>query len=468
MATTAIWDVTDRLDRVIDYAANPEKTGNIDFSHPDFRGLRDVLEYTQQDKKTEKQFFISGINCDTTIACKQMSQTKVQYQKTDGILAFHGYQAFAPGEATPEIAHTIGVKLAQALWGDRFEVVVSTHLDKQHLHNHFVLNSVSFVDGKRYYDNNETYARMRKESDRLCREYALSVIDLPQHGKSKHYAEWKAEQDGKPTWRGLIRADMDNAIRASMTFTQFLSELRKMGYEVKTGVKHLAVRPPGKERFIRLRSIGDEYTEENIKQRILQSRAPPKRRETLSEPKPKRVRGFVRGSIRSTRKITGLQALYLHYLYKMGILPRSRASPKRAHFLLREDLRHLDEIIAQTKLLCAHRIVNTEQLSLYQTSLEARIITLSDTRKTEYNRIRHCGNANQIDIHKQRIAELSGQIKALRKEVSLCTGILARTDAMRNTLEQVKQEEKKKRKEELAHEQQRSGRSGRQHDPKGH
>lgn len=223
MATTAIWDVTDRLDRVIDYATNPDKTENNDYSNRVFQGLQQVLEYTAKDVKTEKQFYVTGINCDPTTASKQMSLTKLQFQKTDGILAFHGYQSFAPGEATPESAHAIGVKLAQELWGDRFEVVVSTHLDKHHLHNHFVLNSVSFMDGKRYYDNKATYALMRQASDRLCKEYSLSVIQNPQKGKPKHYAEWEAERESKPTWRGLIREDMDKAISTSMTFTQFIA-----------------------------------------------------------------------------------------------------------------------------------------------------------------------------------------------------------------------------------------------------
>ena len=135
--------------------------------------------------------------------------------------------------------------------------------------------------------------------------------------------------------------------------------------------------------------------------------------------------------------------------------------------MLREDLRHLDEIVTQTKLLCIHRIVNQEQLSFYQVGLESQIKVLSDARKTEYNRIRRCSDTGQIDAHKHRIAELSGQIKALRKEVSLCAGILSRTDAMRSTLAQVKQEEMQ-RKEEQAHEQQRSRRSGRQHDTQRH
>ena len=266
MATTAIWDVTDRLDRVIDYTTNPDKTENLDFNSSDFRGLQEVLKYTVQDAKTEKQFYVTGINCYPETACKQMSKTKLQFQKTDGILAFHGYQSFAPGEATPETAHAIGVKMAQELWGDRFEVVVSTHLDKNHLHNHFVLNSVSFKDGKRYYDNKTTYSLMRQTSDRLCREYSLSVIENPQRGKSRHYAEWKAEQESKPTWRGLIREDVDKAIDISMTFTQFIANLHKQGYEVKTGVKYMAVRPQGKERFVRLKTLGDDYTEEVIKE----------------------------------------------------------------------------------------------------------------------------------------------------------------------------------------------------------
>lgn len=458
MATTAIWDVTDRLDRVIDYATNPDKTENNDFPNPAFHGLQQVLEYTAQDAKTEKQFYVTGINCDPATACKQMSGTKLQFQKTDGILAFHGYQSFAPGEANPETAHAIGVKMAQELWGDRFEVVVSTHLDKHHLHNHFVLNSVSFMDGKRYYDNKDTYALMRQSSDRLCREYSLSVIENPQKGKSKHHAEWKAEQEGKPTWRGLIREDVDKAISVSMTFTQFIATLRKQGYEVKTGVKHMAVRPPGKERFVRLKTLGDDYAEEAIKQRILQNQAP-KRSQAL--PEPKRKRYFIRGgtNLKTTRKLTGLQALYFHYLYKMGILPKQRASNKRTHFLLREDILHMEELTAQTRLLCTHRIENKEQLFTYQHGLEQEMSTLFDARKSLYHRLRRCKDDTQNAEFKVQIAGLSKRIAQLRREVKLCSGILSRSEEMKRKLLQAQQEEIHHGKEENNYEQ-RSRRSG--------
>jgi hypothetical protein len=337
-------------------------------------------------------------------------------------------------------------------------------LDKHHLHNHFVLNSVSFRDGKRYYDNKATYALMRETSDRICKEYSLSVIENPQRGKSKHYAEWKAEQEGKPTWRGLIREDVDKAIAASMTFTQFISNLRKQGYEVKTGVKYMAVRPQGKERFVRLKTIGDDYTEEAIKQRIL-SNCAPKRQQII--PEPKRKRYTIRGSmnLKNKRKLTGLQALYFHYLYKMGILPKQRVSNKRTHFLLREDLRHMEELTAQIKLLCIHHIVNKEQLLTYKSGLEKEISALSDTRKSLYNRIRRCKDDMQNAEYKEQIAGLSKRLSLLRKEVKLCTGILSRSDEMKHKLLQVKQEEIHQGKEEKAYEQRsRRGGSNRQHE----
>ncbi|MEI6101867.1 MAG: relaxase/mobilization nuclease domain-containing protein, partial [Eubacteriales bacterium] len=433
------------------------------FAH--FDGLRDVLDYTQKDFKTEQQFYVTGVNCDPAIAYEQMKNTKQRFQKTNGILAYHAYQAFAPGEATPESAHEIGVKLAQKLWGGRFEVVVTTHVDKHYLHNHFVLNSVSFMDGKRYYDNNATYTLMRQVSDSICREYSLSVIENPQRGKSRQYAEWKAEQEGKPTWRGLIREDLDKAIASSMTFTQFMAELKKQGYEVKTGVKYMAVRPSGKERFVRLKTLGAEYGEEEIKQRILRNRSA-KHPEAIPEPKWRQ--GYVKGSMKAAKRVTGLQALYIHYLFKMGILSRKRASPKRTHFLLREDIRHLDEIIAQTRLLCTNQIENGGQLAAYRFGRELALAVLFEERKSVYNRIRSCRGEGQKEEYRRQISGLSKQIDVLQREVKLCAGILSRSGMMEEKMRRVKQKETEKREEEKTYEQRRrSGGPDRQHEPQG-
>jgi hypothetical protein len=465
VATTAIWKVTDRLDRVLNYATNPQKTESRDFDSPDFQGLRDVLGYTTQDLKTEKQLYVTGIRCDPVTACEQMERTKFRFQKTDGILAFHGYQAFYPGETTPEVAHEIGVRLAKKLWGDSFEVVVSTHLDKHHLHNHFVVNSVSFMDGKRFYDNLTTYAEMRRASDTLCKEYALSVIENPQKGKSKHYAEWKAEHEGKPTWRSIVRADMDAAISMSTTITQFRTILRKQGYEVKTCVKYMAVRPPGKERFIRLWRLGDNYTENAINERILNQQTP-KRAPPLPEPERKQYR--MKGSLKKAKKVTGLQALYLSYLYKMGVLPKHHASVKRTHFILREDLRYLDQIIAETKLLCVRKISDKGQLLSFQSDVQQKIKSFADSRTSLYNRLRHCTDQTRRAVIKEEISSASNEITGLRKEARLCDGILTRSEPMRQKLAEVNRMEMEQQKEEQQHEQQRSGRSGREHEPQRH
>ncbi|WP_251392667.1 relaxase/mobilization nuclease domain-containing protein [Mediterraneibacter agrestimuris] len=198
-----------------------------------------------------------------------MMAVKKRYGKDEGIMAFHRYQSFAPGECTPAMAHEIGVRLAEALWGDRFQVLVATHLDKEnHLHNHFVVNSVSFLDGKRYHRTKQDYCRMRKESDRLCKEYALSVIEQPSEGKSQHYGEWRANQEQKPTYRGMVRADVDEAIRRARTEDQFFHFLREKGYDIKFG-QDITLRPAGRDRGLKLaRNFGEAYTMEAIRRRF--------------------------------------------------------------------------------------------------------------------------------------------------------------------------------------------------------
>ena len=223
MATTAIWKVKGSLGRVVDYAANPDKT--TIFTTEDLQGLRDVMDY-----KTEEQWYVSGINCIPAIARDEMQIVKRQFGKESGIVAFHGYQSFAPGEVTPEQAHEIGLELAKRLWGEKFQVVVATHLDREHIHNHFVLNSVSFVDGKKFNDCKATYALMRRASDELCREHGLSVIEAPEQGRTMSHDTWEAEQKGKPTWYGQIRRDVDAANTQTFLFEHYTAKNRKQGY----------------------------------------------------------------------------------------------------------------------------------------------------------------------------------------------------------------------------------------------
>mgnify|MGYP000084094594 FL=1 len=212
MAVCEIWDVRGRLDHPIDYAENPEKTTNPNYSETDLQALVDVMEYATNQDKTEQRFFVTGVNCDPASAREEMMIAKAQWNDESEIICYHGFQSFKSGEVTPKQAHEIGVRLAQRMWGDRFQVIVATHLNTDCLHNHFVVNSVSFMDGKHYHDNKANLRLLRQRSDELCREYALSVIEHPS-GRKKPYALYQAEKNGMPTRDNVARQAVDEAIK---------------------------------------------------------------------------------------------------------------------------------------------------------------------------------------------------------------------------------------------------------------
>ena len=286
-------------------------------------------------------------------------------------------------------------------------------------------------------------------------EYNLSVIQRPQAGKSKHYGEWRAEQEQRPTWRGLIRSEIDELIRQSVTEKQFYYLLRQKGYEVKFG-KDISVRPPGKERFVRLtRNFGEAYTAEAIRQRILQQPLPQPERQMTDKPRPKTYR--VQGSRQAARKITGFRALYFYYCYKLGIFPKGRPQNRaRLHFLLREDLLKLNNISQEVRLLARHQIDTAEQLALYKKEQEVNIRELSAKRRVLQNALRTKAvrdSPKQADAHRAQIRELSERLKALRREVHLCDDIAERSGVMVEKLKAVREDAQKQRqKEEQQHE----------------
>ena len=174
MAVTSIWPVKSRLDHVINYARNPAKTRERSLVvQASLHAIDNVIEYAADTIKTEERAYVSCLNCREDDAAAQMMETKRYWGKPDGRLCFHGYQSFAEGEVTAETAHAIGVELAEELWGERFEVVIATHCNTGHYHNHFVINSVSWADGYKFNNSKSDYAEMRKISDRLCREHAI-------------------------------------------------------------------------------------------------------------------------------------------------------------------------------------------------------------------------------------------------------------------------------------------------------
>ena len=458
MAVTSLWPIKGRVDRVINYARNPEKTTEASYEElASLHAIDDVVEYAADDMKTERRSYVSCLNCEEETAAHQFIETKKLWQsisgrdKLGGRACYHGYQSFKEGEVTAEIAHEIGVKLAQELWGDRLEVVVATHCNTGHYHNHFVINSVSFRDGIKFHNTPADYARMREVSDRLCREYAISVIENP-GGRAKSYGEWQAEQNGKPTHRGTIRADIDRAILASTTERDFIRVMGEMGYQLKTRgkggkpLKYPALKPPDAGGYFRFHKLGEDYTLDKIRERILhnlQKQVPFP--EVVHRP-PRRYR--VRGQPR--KKVTGLRALYFRYCYELHIIVKRPASVKRVSFLLREDIAKLDRLDAETRFLGKRHISTIGELTACREQSSAEIDALTAQRqelRKEARRLTRQGDTIAADEMKQKISAVSSRLKALRKEVVLCDGIAQRSGQVKENLERLIAQKETERKE---------------------
>lgn len=229
MAYTSIIPVS-RLDNSITYIRNKDKTTKKGQSAG---SLEEAIDYAMNRDKTERSVFEDAIGCVCETAYQDMVETKKRYYKMDGVQGYHLVQSFAKGEVTPELAHQIGMELTERLLQGKYEAVITTHLNTEHYHNHIVFNSVSMEDGKKYHSNSRSYYEdVRKASDALCLKYGLSVIE-PKNSKGKSYAQWMAEQDGKPTWRTSIRLDIRDAVAESFTWKQFLEQMKQRGVPVE-------------------------------------------------------------------------------------------------------------------------------------------------------------------------------------------------------------------------------------------
>ena len=446
MAITKIIAIRDRLDKRVNYAVNGEKTT-----------LDTGITYAANPEKTEQLFFTSAINCDSCeTAFAEMQATKRRFGKLGGVVGYHFIQSFTPGEVTPEQAHAIGVAFAQRLFGERYEVVIGTHLDRAHLHNHVVVNSVSFVDGKKYHSSpGSYYFEVRSTSDTLCWENDLSTI-TPQ-GKGKHYAEWKAENTGKPTIRGIIRGDIDSIIGEAYTYETFLMLLRRRGYVVQNRPdrKYVTVLPPGGKRAIRLDSLGEGYTEQDIRRRLAAQR------EGGVQTAPAMTRTGKRYRVRGKRltgpkkKITGFQALYLRYLYLLRGTHRKK-NFRRVPFSMRHEVIRLQRYDRQFRYLWANGLTTAGDLEQRIAALEREIYNGEQQRKPLYRERR---NAEDEAYKTQCSAEIDRQTAALRekrRELALCRRILEDVPVVSQQVQQAEAERREEMKKEARkHEYQR-------------
>lgn len=415
MAAVKIWKVTARLDKVISYVSNVEKTENKDYEETDLKSLHDVLDYTVNPSKTEGKYFVSGINCQPEFALEQMIETKETFKKTGGILAFHAYQSFAPNEATPLTAHDIGKKFAKKMWGDRFEVVVSTHVNSHCVHNHFLLNSVSFLDGKKYYDNKKNYAKMRALSDELCREHGLSVIENSKQGRTKSYGEYEAEKNGELTKNSIIKQDIDECIKLAMTEKDFYYRMKRRGYTFNFNRKYATISHAKFDKPRRLKTLGDDYTPESIAKRIVAAW----RNEEVDIPNQE----YPAYEIWGQSIPRNYRTMYIQFVTVVSVVKSRPNSNRNLYKLLGDEIRKLDRLIEQQNFLCSNDIDTSEQLCEYKDRCKAEISELTEARNKLRSMLKTAerkGDTNEITELKDDISNLSARLKELRRDILVC------------------------------------------------
>ena len=356
MAYCKIKSVKNNLKRVIDYVANKEKI-NEDI----YLELHRELNYVAKDSKTENKLYVDGINCDPTKAREEFIKTKERFNKTKGIIAFHAIVSYKPGETTPDEAHSVGLEIANQMWGDRFQVVVATHLDRDHLHNHFIINSVSMIDGKRYYDTRTSYAEFRRLCNQICREYNLSYMEEKKTISGIDYLNYQ-KKSAQSNYSKQTKSDVDMAIALATSYNEFISILENMNYEVIERANKLSVRDLEYNRNIRIeRRFGEDYTIDNIKKRILGLYLP--------EKKTYYKNYFQRDSVIDNlfkMNCKGLAMRYIKYLKLLNNYP-TYIKRNRVSYSMRLDVMKIESISKQTVLLANNNIQTEENLiNLYK------------------------------------------------------------------------------------------------------
>lgn len=445
MTTTKIWKVQKRLDKVINYATNKEKTKN-NYNEYEFNNINQVINYATNPDKTEKQFYTTGINCEVKNADKQMQFVKILYGKEKGMLAFHAYQSFDEGEVTPKIAHEIGVKLANEMWGDRFQVVVSTHLNTRHLHNHFVINSVSFKDGKKYYSNLTNTALLRKTSDEICEEYGLSVLKEKTCKSGINFENFYKKSMRDSDYYKFGKEDIDYAVKHSYTLKQFQQMLVLMGYNYYYRADKLSVRREPHKRNIRVeRAFGEEYSLENIKRRILENDYI--RQEKIIPYMVIRHRRFTtRDRIKKKYKPKGIVALYYYYRYLIKLYTRNDTQYKLTS-KMREEVKKMDEYSKRVRFLCKYKIETMSDIDNVKEKKQEEMQKILNMRNRLYYKRQKLDNESEKDSVTKEIIDVTSALAKVRKEIRLCDGIYDGVPKMKEQLKELDDKEKQKDKE---------------------
>ena len=417
MATTGFWQVKNRLKEVIDYARNPDKTTNKKYLDDD---LYNTLRYVENDRKTDKTMYVSGINCPKQRAYQCMMATKRRYGKLGGNVAYHGYQSFVSGEVTPEEAHQIGLETAKRMWGEEYEAVVTTHLNTDNLHNHFVVNSVSFRTGRKFENHISDHYRLREISDEICREYGKSVL-APSRFTGNRKKDYWVHKNGGLTHRDMLRRDMDEAISKTTNWKAFDLYLKNLGYRYarNSDYRHPSIIAPGWKRPVRIDSLGKQYTQEKIRQRLIQNQRKPELYVIVYPERKRNTLLALEYEMKKLQQMDTVTLLFEIFITLLKICTGSNIEQRNNRPLspmMRAEVRKLDRYMEEYRLLCDKHIESPKELLLFQEDLTAKITALKQEQYALRLKIRRAKTPEDEAALKEQAKEITKQITPLRKQ----------------------------------------------------
>ena len=446
MAVTGFWPVKSRLKEVIDYAENPDKTIEQKYLNAD---LYATLQYTENDSKTDEKLFVSGINCSKNFAYSQMIAVKKKFGERGTNIAYHGFQSFSKGEVTPEECHEIGIETARRMWGDKYQIVVTTHLDKQkHLHNHFVINSVSFKDGSKFRNKIEDHIRLREISDAICTERGKTVYkDAPFYGSQKK--EYWLHKVGKQTHRDMLREDIELCISLATSWDKFRTILASMGYEID--YRRMTVKAKDWERGIRLKNLG--YTAEGIEKRFEENFSNRNNRNEWNNYIISRRKYFpletmakqLEFSIEHSKKP---DKIFVDTMFLLIIMVFKLITEVADAMLLSPEMRHaakdIKQYVADYHFLTDNQIHTTDDLALNIEETQQKIAELEEKRSKADNKKRRATTPEDKERYKALRKEITQEITPLRKELKQAEDILDKSPHLYELLQKEHQAEMNK------------------------
>ena len=435
MATTKIWPIkSGHLGKVIDYVSNSMKTDEHNFSERDLADLYNAIHYVEDAEKTmsaEKHLFVSGVNCDPSNAKAEWTETKERFGKTGGILAHHAYQSLKPGEVTPELAHRIGVELARNMWGNRFEVIVATHLNAGTIHNHLLVNSVSFEDGKKYNGNKENYLKFRRLSDRICRDHSLSVIEHPGPSKRLSYPEYMAQKNGKSTRYDTVRADLDLCLKYANSEKDFFRLMHSMGYWFSRPKKYLYLHHDSFPKGKRLINLGEKYSEEAIHSNYKFTWDV-----KIMPPFPQQIPA--RNYLFEYDDWQTLVVNIVAVVQSITVCPDQNRAMIR---LMADEIYKFEKRTAQQNLMLDHDLYTNADVLRYRGECEDEIEELTAARQRFRNALRRAeraGDPDKIREYKGEISLLTDRLILMRKHIRICDSIVKDVPELEQKREQIK------------------------------